>query len=147
MDSSRKFLRTICLVQDVVRQGFQVCQMSANNICQHHVTKETDAAAYLRRAPRNRLKSECFGLSTSTIPHGYILARTSCPSISTSSSEPMIEKGIMACTTRCKMPFRMKHDEYYAREARCCPEWYPHRPPQCHKGNCRRECHSTRYLP
>ena len=48
---------------------------------------------YLSRALRSLLKSECFGLSTSTIPHGYMRALTSCPSISISSSGPTKEVG------------------------------------------------------
>lgn len=54
---------------------------------------------YLRRALRSLLKSECFGLSTSAIPQGYILARMGWPSISISSSEPMMAKGRRAYIT------------------------------------------------
>ena len=59
---------------------------------------------YFSRALRSLLKSECFGLSTSAIPHGYILARTGCPSISISSSDPMMANGSSACEESATYP-------------------------------------------
>jgi hypothetical protein len=48
---------------------------------------------YLRRAKRSLAKSQCWELSTSTMPHGYCLARTLRPLTMISSSHPIRAKG------------------------------------------------------
>lgn len=96
-------------------------------------------------ALRSLLKSECFGLSTSATPQGYILARTGCPSSSISSSEPMMAKGSNACGIYVNGQLRLKLCHIPA--TRCCPGWSPRRLPPRRKGSCRRGCRSARYPP
>jgi len=74
MNSPRQFLSTIRLVKDIMGQRLEVGQVRA--VESSSVRFNMVQSTYFRRALLNLLKSECLGLSTSAIPHGYILART-----------------------------------------------------------------------
>jgi hypothetical protein len=92
MDCPGQLLRAISFIEDIVRKRFKVPEVRAAEMV-NQCSSNVDPVAYFKRALLSLLKSECFGLSTSATPQGYILARTGCPSISISSSEPMMANG------------------------------------------------------
>ena len=103
---------------------------------------------YPRTAPRSRTKSEWCGLSTSTVPQGYTLARTGSPSISTSSSDPITAKGskFYANPTRA-LDIANKAGGKDILLNLCYPQLSPRHLPQCHMGSYRLGSHSGQYPP
>jgi hypothetical protein len=70
VDSTGQFLCTIGLVQDIMGKGLEVGQVGAARYGLVCYPEQNEMKSHLSRAERNLEKSECFGLSTSTIPHG-----------------------------------------------------------------------------